>query len=951
MTFAVGSLVKARGREWVVQPESTDLLLHVRPLGAPDLESTAIHTRLETVEPARFALPDPDQAGDTRSGRLLRDAVRLGFRASAGPFRSLGSISVEPRPYQLVPLLMALRQDPVRLLIADDVGIGKTVEAALIAKEFLARGEAERLCVLCPPHLAEQWQAELESKFSLEAVLVLPSTVGKLEKQCAPGVAVFEQFPVTVVSLDYIKSENRRADFLRTCPDMVIVDEAHTCTQTGQGAGQQRFKLLQDLARRPDRHMILVTATPHSGNEQAFRSLLSLLRPEFADLPDNLGGDQNRRHRERLAAHFVQRRRGDIAAGGSGGYREDTPFPARQEADRTYKLHPDYRRFLESALRYAREVVEDKSGTHFQQRIRWWSALALLRSISSSPAAAAATLRARANNVGSEDLREIEDLGRRSVMDLPEGEAAEALDVAPGAIVDPTDESAGSLSRRRLLDLARQAETLQGDRDAKLKALADIVKGLLADGYRPIVFCKFIPTAEYVAEQLRKKLRGVEIACVTGQLHHDEREARVVALAASEQRVLVCTDCLSEGINLQQHFDAVVHADLAWSPTRHEQREGRVDRFNQASPTVRVVTFYGEDNPIDGIVLNILIKKHKAIRSSTGVSVPVPVDSDRVLEAIFESLLLKGEQDVTQLSLFDGMDLPERKQLSEEWESAADREKRSRTLFAQHGIKADEVQPELDALRKALGSVADLERFVRDAVRASKGNIDDRQPFTIDLSEAPLALRDATGLTKPTRATFAVPPPRGALALSRTHPFMEALAAYISDSALSGDPNAAARRCGVTVTDAVKTLSTLLLLRFRFQIVTAKSEMLAEDCAIVAYRGLPTANLPQNWGPGGAGPEWLTEAEAEALLLAAPKGNLGPDPQRHFLRTVLAQHGALQPHLTRLAKERADRLLAAHRRVRKAVEGSHAAREIKVQGEPDLLGLYLFLPVGTGGTH
>ena len=137
MTFAVGSLVRARGREWVVLPDSGADLLMLRPLGGADDEVTGIYLPLESVEPARFDLPDPTDVGDFRSARLLRDAVRLGFRASAGPFRSFARIAVEPRPYQLVPLLMALRLDPVRLLVADDVGIGKTIEAAVIARELL----------------------------------------------------------------------------------------------------------------------------------------------------------------------------------------------------------------------------------------------------------------------------------------------------------------------------------------------------------------------------------------------------------------------------------------------------------------------------------------------------------------------------------------------------------------------------------------------------------------------------------------------------------------------------------------------------------------------------------------------------------------------------------------------------------------------------------------------
>ncbi len=157
-------------------PGSDDRLLLVRPLGGTDDEQTGLLLDLEPVNPAQFSLPDPGKPGDYMSCRLLRDALRLGFRSSAGPFRSFGKIALDPRPYQLVPLLMALKLDPVRLLIADDVGIGKTIEACLIARELLDRGEIQRIAVLCPPQLAEQWQKELQEKFHIDAELVLTHT-------------------------------------------------------------------------------------------------------------------------------------------------------------------------------------------------------------------------------------------------------------------------------------------------------------------------------------------------------------------------------------------------------------------------------------------------------------------------------------------------------------------------------------------------------------------------------------------------------------------------------------------------------------------------------------------------------------------------------------------------------------------------------------------------------
>ena len=216
MSFAAGSLVRARGREWVVLPESEDDFLVMRPLGGTADETAGIHLGLETVEPATFQPPGPADLGDFISCGLLRDAMRFGFRSSAGPFRSFGRLNCQPRPYQLVPLLMALKLDPVRLLIADDVGIGKTIEACLVARELLDRGEIARTCVLCPPHLAEQWQSELRDKFNIDAELVISGTVHRLERNLRADQSIFDVHPHVVVSLDFIKSDRRRRDFLRT---------------------------------------------------------------------------------------------------------------------------------------------------------------------------------------------------------------------------------------------------------------------------------------------------------------------------------------------------------------------------------------------------------------------------------------------------------------------------------------------------------------------------------------------------------------------------------------------------------------------------------------------------------------------------------------------------------------------------------------------------------------
>src|SRR5712691_10255260 len=711
-----GTLIHARGREWVVLPDSTDDLLMARPVGGLDEEVTGILPAVETVASATFRLPTAADLGDFAAGQLLRDAARLSTRAAAGPFRSFGRIAVEPRPYQLVPLMMALKLDPVRLLIADDVGIGKTIEAGVIARELLDRGEIRRLAVLCPPHLAEQWQRELAEKFHIEAELVLSSTIQRLERDLPLGVSVFDRHRCTIVSTDFIKSSRRAEDFVLTCPECVIVDEAHGCTLAG-GVGrgrQQRFDLLRRVAADTSRHLVLVTATPHSGNEEAFRSLLSLLDPDFANLPLDLERAEREGIRRRLARHLVQRRRADIRH-----YLEtDTAFPERRDKEATYTFSQAYRALFDDILAFARDYVSAVNGGQRRRRVRYWSALALLRCVSSSPAAAAATLRNRAA-VDQADDDEVDEIGRRTVLDQGDDDTV-ALDFSPGS----DTEAAAASTRRRLLEFARRAEALPAPSDLKLQGALRELQALLKDGFQPVVFCRFVDTADYVARQLRDTLPArVRVEAVTGLLPPTEREARIAALAAEPgPYVLICTDCLSEGLNLQQHFNAVLHYDLAWNPTRHEQREGRVDRFGQEKREVRVVTYYGTDNPIDGVILDVLIRKHKSIKSDLGVTVAVPGSSEQIAEALFEGALFKEQtqahpQQMT-LGFLDDLE-PTKQAIHAEWENARDREKASRSRFAQHTLSPDAVAAELQSVRAAIGRSEDVARFFGAVLHAA----------------------------------------------------------------------------------------------------------------------------------------------------------------------------------------------------------------------------------------
>jgi len=963
VAYAPGSLVTARGREWVVLPDSEPDLLVLRPLGGSDDEIAAVFPDLEQVDQARFPAPSPDDLGDARAAGLLRTALRIGFRSSAGPFRSLASIAVEPRPYQLVPLLMAMRQPTVRMAICDDVGIGKTVESGLIASELLAQGEASGLAVLCPPALAEQWQQELHAKFGIDAELVLASTVPRLERALAYGESLFDKHRIVVVSTDFIKSPRHRDDFVAHCPDLVIVDEAHTCVPTdaaGARTAQLRYELLSRLARDHSRHLLLVTATPHSGKDESFRRMIGLLDTGLASV--DLAADQGRR---RLAACYVQRRRADIRS----YLNEETAFPDdRLFKEEPYRLSPAYRALLDDAIAYASERVTDASG-HREQRVAWWSAIALLRSMVSSPRAAAQTLVTRSESAAARTPEEADALGWPVTADMADDNPA-GIDASPGA--DATMPSSRSGAPSRLRELAERASALEGpDEDHKLARLTKTVKKLLDDGYDPIVFCRYIPTADYVAEHLDGKLgRKTEITAVTGTLSPAQRIERIERMAQAAEdngsrRVLVATDCLSEGVNLQHWFNAVVHYDLAWNPTRHEQREGRVDRFGQRATTVRVVTIYGEDNGIDGKVLEILIKKHREIRKSTGISVPIPDEtSGRVTEAIVEWLLLrnKGHEqqalfdlDSEQQALFEFGEVMDReaKVLDSEWNSMAERERRSRSRFAQGSIHPDEVAREVAAIRAALGSDDEITAFARTSLRALNADLTGAtdESFTVTTASLPGGLRDgiAALIGERPRIPFStnLAVPRGRASLTRTDPIIGAVAHFVLSAALDSSLDERlrpARRCGVVRTNAVLKRTTLLLVRYRFQMVLpgryGDKPLIAEDARVLGFAGSP------------ANPEWLADETAQALLNATADANTAPEFARAAVSRILDGLPEVLPEVNRRGTELAEELREAHRRVRRSTDQAVRGVRVTLQGDADILGTYVYLPFtadqGTG---
>ncbi len=937
IAYKPGNLVKARGREWVVLPEQRENLLKLRPLGGAEDDATLIYLPLEPhkPKPATFSLPDPEATGSLADARLLTDALRLKLRAGAGPFRSFGNLNVEPRTYQLVPLLMALKLDPVRLLVADDVGIGKTIEAGLIARELLDRGEIKKLTVICPPHLCEQWQKELAEKFSIDAEVVRTGTAARLERDLRADETVFEVYPFTIVSLDYIKSERRRSDFLRVCPEFVIVDEAHTCVHANSRVRHQRYQLLKDLAgSEPRRGMVLLTATPHSGDDGAFHNLLGLVDPQFAELAELPEGDKRHFLRRDLALHFVQRRRGDIAE-----WKDNVGFPVRESREKTYRLTGDWGQLFGDVLAYARTMVRRaEGGTKLQQRMSWWAALALLRCVSSSPAAASLALRTRLRaSEGKDEQRQCADLdqsARGIVMDEAGDDLLTLNESVPAGTVDsPEDVPA----LQRLID---RADALRGPRkDPKVKSLIDEVRDLIHEGYKPVVFCRFIATAHYVGVQLKAALhtRKASVSVVTGELTSGQREEKVYALGELDEGitpVLVATDCLSEGINLQEYFDAVVHYDLTWNPTRHEQREGRADRFGQASPIVRVLMLYGANNPVDGAVLRVILRKAEKIRKELGVAVPLPTDNNKVVEAIMRAVLLRGEGLQVKLDFGDT-----EAEVDRAWATATN--KATGTVFAQRRLKPEDVLPEWRKAVAVLGGPDDVCRFVRGAAEHCGAALDPRNGYSyLPVRHFPKPLQDrleAIGFRSGVKIAFDHPVPAGAVHVHRAHPLVSALADFVVEQALDANTPEISARASAIFTRGVKTRTVLYLLRLRNQLHVEKrhvggwstvKSLLVEECLGVAVCG-------------GDAPRQVSGSEALSLLSLEAARNMADGQKTHLVRQALTDSHAFE----RIAHDRGQELLEDHRRVRAASGAKGLRYKIVPAVQIDKIGVYVFMPV------
>jgi hypothetical protein len=604
--------------------------------------------------------------------------------------------------------------------------------------------------------------------------------------------------------------------------------------------------------------------------------------------------------------------------------RGGTKFPDRILSEETYDLSPEYRDLFRNVYNFSREIArssETLSG--YKQRIRFWTTIELLRCVMSSPAAAIVTLQnaARDRRLTKEAEETTGDIEDAFINQIYEPTDSETDDTQPTGVIDAAEQDLSSDESKELRKFAGLAFNIANkDADTKLKKCGEILKGMLKDGYSPIIWCRYIATSDYVADELRRRLLkdfpDLHIISVTGTPSDEERREKINALCDSPRKILVATDCLSEGINLQKDFNAVLHYDLPRNPNRLEQRDGRVDRYGQNFETVRSVLLYGKNNRVDGAVLDVLLRKTLHIKKSLGVSVPVPVDSKVIIETVMKALFSRQ----TTILDYAGEDpslAATTGSYDKLWSDAVDREKENRTKFAQRVIKPDEFQRELEETDAVLGDDHAVERFVINACQPLGAKIKPENDHQICIQSLknlpePVLMELPTQAKKADAITFSFSEslyPETSYYIGRNTPFVTSLAQNIFEKAIDETDEKIARS-GVIKSSIVDTITVLCLMRCRHSIRQPDGpELLAEDVMLKGYR------------LSGGQMQWLDKDQVMALIdKAIPETDILPDERSDIIKRVLSDWDVVSRDMDESMKLHAEELRKAHHRIRKSAQ-------------------------------
>ena len=646
-----GQLVEVRRRQWIAAEIDGGSVAPGLPkrhlVRLTSIDDDALGEEIEVLwelEPGahvieRAGLPRLTGLDDAVSLQAFLDAVRWGAATNAdrgylqAPFRS--GVSIED--FQLDPLVRAIDMARTSLLIADDVGLGKTIEAGLVMQEMLLRHRARTALVLCPASLQEKWRAEMQEKFGLDFRIVDTDFVKRLRRERGLHANPWTSYPLLITSMDWAKQGEGMRLFRDTLPpnvthprkfDLLVIDEAHNVAPTvGQYAVESlRTKLVRLLAPH-FQHKLFLTATPHDGYTESFTALLELLDDQrFAR---NVLPDEAQRSRV-----MVRRLKSDLVdANGNRLYPvrrlEALPIKYDDEERQVRRLLDEYVSSRENGEGAARAV------DRFVHQL-------LRKRLASSPAAFATTLE---KHIATMEGRSLSDHGRRKLDDriLRRAISKAEEDYADDSLRDAAEFDAlaeaskhvrpPSEMERNILDQLRAWARQAAHRpDSKARAILDWLSDHLhEDGQwsheRVILFTEYRATQQWLQEVLvAHGFGGDRLELIYGGMDRDEREAVKAAFQANPAeapvRILLATDAASEGIDLQNHCHLMIHLEIPYNPNVMEQRNGRIDRHGQRSSEV-VIWHPVDDQGDHGQDILRALRKLDAMRADMGSVNPV----------------------------------------------------------------------------------------------------------------------------------------------------------------------------------------------------------------------------------------------------------------------------------------------------------------------------------------
>ena len=596
----------------------------------PDKDAV-VRARARDLSALDAVQPTVDHILHTAAAAKLLDALEDNLLLA--PIQS----SVVPLPHQLYALNRAVSRDRIRYLLADEVGLGKTIEAGLILRELKLRGMAKRILVVAPKGLVRQWQAEMRLHFGEQFQFIEPAALSAFRQWRSDEENLWRMHDQVICSLDSVKPlESRRGwsleqlstynrerfeDLISASWDLVIIDEAH---RMGGSTDQvARYKLGAALAEAAP-YLLLLSATPHQGKTDQFHRLMQLLdRDSFPD-ESSISSDRVR--------PFVVRteKRISIDAEGKPLFK---PRITRLHPVAWQDRHAAQQKLYEAVTDYVRHGYNQAMAA--KQRHIGFLMILMQRLVTSSTAAIRTTLEKR-----------------QALLDQPQLQPSlfETAEVDEWAELDGQTQVDLAVQTRgwemekaevdTLLELARSTEA-QGT-DAKAEALLEMIYKLQQEENDPelkvLVFTEFVPSQEMLAKFLES--RGFSVATLNGSMDLDAR-SRAQQVFSDDVRILISTDAGGEGLNLQ-FCHIIVNFDMPWNPMRVEQRIGRVDRIGQPH-VVRAVNFVLEDT-VEHRVREVLESKLAVIAEEFGVDKAADVMDSVEVEPLFDELFVQGLQ-------------------------------------------------------------------------------------------------------------------------------------------------------------------------------------------------------------------------------------------------------------------------------------------------------------------